>query len=115
MFKTSNLYISLSTPQKWYILFNQRFLLIINLVHEHIVSDCSLNPDSLPSSPPIGNSGDYVKEIKFKLNDSIKEGIQSAINFHNFEIKDIDVAVAKVSCFCISVRSLLVCTIIFKV
>lgn len=74
-------------------------MISINLVHEHIVSDCPLTPDATSSSTSIGNHSDHVNEVKFKLSDQIKEAIENATEFHNNQTKDLEVSFSQVYCY----------------
>lgn len=67
-------------------------LSFFNKVHEHIVHECGLTTESVGQSTPIGHHSDVVQEIKFVLSDNIKSQIQNAVEFHNTQIKDLEVS-----------------------
>jgi len=67
-------------------------LSFFNKVHEHILESCHLSPDRKSSSSSIGSTGDQVNQIKFKIDDTIRDELIKAVAFHDHQIKDLEVA-----------------------
>lgn len=61
-----------------------------NKVQEHIISECSLNPDVRGMRSPIVS--DKPTEVRFVLSDNIKTEIASAVQFHNDQIDGLEVS-----------------------
>lgn len=65
----------------------------VSLVHDHILSDCPLNPDTILSS----TDSLPVREVKFEINKKLETDIEKAIEFHTDQTEEVEVSLSKVN------------------